>query len=126
LAKTVLIVEDNALNLKLFSDLLQAEGYDTISARDGAAALAAVRVRQPDLILMDLRLPGLDGFDAAARLKADRAFAAIPIVAVSALAAKADEARARAAGCIDYLRKPVSAESLLDSVKQALAGPPAT
>lgn len=124
MAKTVLIVEDNALNLKYFNDLLQAEGYDTLQAGDGEAAFAAASTRRPDLILMDLRLPGLSGFDAASRFKADGDLEAIPIVAVSALAGKADEAQARAAGCICYLRKPVSASDLLEMVKSVLESRP--
>ena len=124
MARTVLIVEDNALNLKFFSDLLQAEGYDTLQAGDGEAAFVAAGTRRPDLILMDLRLPGLSGFDAATRFKADRDLASIPIVAVSALASKADEARARSAGCVSYLRKAVSASDLLEMVERVLESKP--
>jgi two-component system cell cycle response regulator DivK len=123
-ANTILVVEDNALNLKYFNDLLQAEGYDTLQAGDSEAAFAAARSRRPDLILMDLRLPGLSGFDAASRFKADGDLAAIPIVAVSALSGKADEAQARDAGCISYLRKPVSASDLLEMVRSVLESRP--
>lgn len=125
MAATVLIVEDNALNLKYLNDLLQARGYDTVTARRGEEGLALAGRRRPDLLLLDLKLPGLSGFELAARFKADPVLAGVPIVAVTALALKEDEARARGAGCAAYLRKPVSAEGLLETVRNLIgpAGP---
>ena len=121
MARTVLIVEDNALNLKFFDDLLQANGYDTMPARDGEEALALLAGQRPDLVLLDLRLPGMSGFDVVTLLKADATLKSIPVVAVTALTLREDEARLRAAGCDGYLKKPVTAKLLLDTVAEMTA-----
>jgi len=109
--KTVLIVEDVALNRDLLIQLLE-DRYRLIVAEDGAAALERAAAERPDLILMDLSLPRLDGWEATRRLKADAALARIPVIALSAHAMRGDEERARASGCDDFLTKPID-ETLL-------------
>ena len=121
MAKTILIVEDNALNLRFFNDLLQAHGFDTVQARDGETALDLVRAGRPDLVLLDMRLPGMSGFDVAQRLKADGALRSVPILAVTALATPEDETQSRAAGCDAYLRKPVGMDMLLETIEKMTA-----
>ena len=109
---TVLIVEDNARNRKLVRDVLGHAGYETLEACDGEAGVALARERRPDLILMDINLPGIDGVEALARLRADAATAAIPVVALTAYAMKDDRERFLAAGFDGYLEKPVSVREL--------------
>jgi len=109
--KTVLIVEDVALNRDLLIQLLE-DRYRLLVAEDGAAALEQAVAGRPDLILMDLSLPRMDGWEATRRLKADAALANIPVIALSAHAMRGDEEKARAAGCNDFLTKPID-ESLL-------------
>lgn len=121
MAKTILIVEDNALNLRFFNDLLQAKGFDTLQARDGETALDMIRGRRPDLVLLDMRLPGISGFDVAQRLKSDGAFRGVPIVAITAMVAPEDEMRSREAGCDAYLRKPIGMDVLLETVERMTA-----
>ena len=121
MAKTVLIVEDNELNLKLLDDLLQAEGYGTVCQRTGEAAVEAARRRPPDLVMMDIRLPGMSGLDATRALKADLALKGIPVVAVTAYAMESDEEEIRRAGCDGFLAKPFSIESLLAILRRFLA-----
>jgi CheY-like chemotaxis protein len=104
--KTVLIVEDVALNRDLLAQLLE-EHFRLVFAEDGVAALALAAEIRPDLILMDLSLPRMDGWEATRRLKADEALARIPVIALSAHAMSGDEQRARASGCDDYLTKPI-------------------
>lgn len=119
--KTILIVEDNALNMKLLNDVLQAERYATLCARSGEEALELAREHRPDLILMDVRLPGMSGLEAAQALSADSALAAIPVVAVTAYAMSGSEREIRAAGCSDFIEKPFSIEKLLTTVSGFLA-----
>ncbi len=121
MAKTILIVEDNVLNLRFFNDLLQARGFNTVQARDGETALDLVRSSRPDLVLLDMRLPGMSGFDVAQRLRADDALHSVPILAITALATSEDETRSRAAGCDAYLRKPVGMDILLEAVEKMTA-----
>lgn len=116
--KKVLIVEDNALNQRLFNDLLAAEGYATLSASDGASALSLARKTRPDLILMDINLPRQSGIQATRRLKQDDALSDIPVIAVTAHAMDGDEQRIREAGCQDYIAKPVSLPGLLNLVRR--------
>ena len=113
MAKTVLIVEDNALNLKLLNDLLQAEGYGTVCVRSGEAAIESARRQPPDLVMMDIRLPGMSGLEATRVLKADLALTGIPVVAVTAYAMEGDDEEIREAGCDDVLVKPFSITALL-------------
>jgi CheY-like chemotaxis protein len=118
---TVLIVEDNARNLKLVRDVLGHAGYATLEAADGEAALALARERRPDAILMDINLPGMTGVEALAALRADTATAAIPVAAVTACAMKDDRARLLAAGFDAYLEKPVDVRALPTQVEALLA-----
>jgi two-component system cell cycle response regulator DivK len=112
-SKIVLIVEDNALNLKLFDDLLTHYGYTTIVTSRGEAALELARQNTPDLILLDMQLPDISGMDAARRLKADEETRAIPVIAVTAFAMSGDREQILASGCDDYLAKPFKVEDLL-------------
>jgi two-component system, cell cycle response regulator DivK len=121
MAKTVLIVEDNALNMKLFGDLLEAKGYATLRASEGDGALALAKRELPDLVLMDIQLPGLSGMEITRRMKADPAMRDIPVVAVTAFALRGDEAKIMESGCSAYVAKPVSIDHLLDVVERHAA-----
>lgn len=118
--KTVLIVEDNELNMKLFHDLLEAHGYQTLEARNGPEAAALVAQHRPDLILMDIQLPGVSGLQITRELKDNPDYASIPVIAVTAFAMKGDEERIRAGGCEDYISKPISVTGFLEKVKRYL------
>jgi CheY-like chemotaxis protein len=109
---TVLVIEDNALNLKLVRDVLGHAGYRVLEAGDAEQGIDIARAEAPDLILMDVQLPGVDGIEALGRLRADAGTAAIPVVALTALAMKADRERCLAAGFDGYLEKPVSVPAL--------------
>lgn len=117
----ILVVDDNPSNLKLVRVLLQAKGYDVVTATDAAEALAALRSRRPRLILMDLQLPGVDGLELTRRLKSDPATRDIPIIALTAYAMKGDAGRAAAAGCDDYVTKPIDVETLPGVIAARLA-----
>jgi len=119
--KTVLIVEDVELNRDLLVQLLQDE-YRLLLAQDGQGALRIAREEKPDLILMDLSLPKLDGWEATRRLKADRELGRIPVIVLSAHAMRGDEERARAAGCDDYLAKPLDETLLFKKLARHLGG----
>lgn len=121
MAKTVLIVEDNALNMKLFGDLLEAKGYATLRATEGHGALALARRAHPDLVLMDIQLPGISGMDVTRRMKADPALRDIPVVALTAFALRGDEEKILGSGCSAYVSKPVSIDRLLDVVARHAA-----
>lgn len=108
MAKRVLVVEDNELNLKLFCDLLRAHDYATEGVRDGREAVARAREFAPDLIVMDIQLPHVSGFELIVQLKADEALRRVPIMAVTAYAGREDEERIRAAGADAYVSKPIS------------------
>ena len=118
MAKRVLIVEDNELNMKLFHDLLEAQGYETLQTREGLQALAIAREHRPDLILMDIQLPEISGLEVTKWLKEDDDLAAIPVVAVTAFAMKGDEDVIRQGGCEAYISKPISVTSFLDTVRR--------
>ena len=118
--KTVLIVEDNELNMKLFHDLLEAHGYNVQEARNGADALALARKSKPDLILMDIQLPEISGLQVTQEIVNDPELADVPVVAVTAFAMKGDEERIRAGGCRDYIAKPISVSDFLEKVKRYL------
>ncbi len=120
LTKTVLIVEDNELNMKLFHDLLDAHGYDVLQAVNAEEALAQAREHVPDLILMDIQLPEVSGLEVTKWIKDDPMLADIPIIAVTAFAMKGDEERIRAGGCEDYVAKPISVTAFVDKVKRYL------
>jgi two-component system, cell cycle response regulator DivK len=116
--KTVLIVEDNELNMKLFHDLLDAHGYRTLQTRNGMDALKLARERRPDLILMDIQLPEVSGLEVTKWLKEDDELRHIPVVAVTAFAMKGDEERIRQGGCEAYISKPISVGTLIDTVRR--------
>jgi two-component system cell cycle response regulator DivK len=116
--KTVLIVEDNELNMKLFNDLLDAHGYRTLQTRDGMEALDMARMHKPDLILMDIQLPEVSGLEVTKWLKADDELQSIPVIAVTAFAMKGDEEKIREGGCEAYISKPISVATFLDTVRK--------
>jgi two-component system cell cycle response regulator DivK len=119
--KKILIVEDNELNMKLFNDLLEAQGYETLQTREGLQALGLARQHRPDLILMDIQLPEISGLEVAKWLKDDEELAHIPIIAVTAFAMKGDEERIRQGGCEAYISKPISVAHFLEVVRGRLA-----
>ena len=119
--KRVLIVEDNELNMKLFNDLLEANGYGTIQTRSGVEAVELVRQHMPDLILMDIQLPEVSGLEVIRWLKDDEATRHIPVIAVTAFAMKGDEEKIRQGGCEAYLSKPISVVKFLDTVRNYLS-----
>lgn len=119
-AKRVLIVEDNELNMKLFHDLLEAHGYDTLQTRDGMEALKLARQHHPDLILMDIQLPEVSGLEVTRWIKEDEELRSIPIIAVTAFAMKGDEEKIREGGCEDYIAKPISVVKFLSTVQKYL------
>ncbi len=116
--KKVLIVEDNELNMKLFHDLLDAHGYETIQTREGEKALALAREHRPDLILMDIQLPEVSGLKVTQWIKDDADLKDIPVVAITAFAMKGDEERIREGGCEAYISKPITVKSFLDTVRR--------
>ncbi|MDJ0947815.1 MAG: response regulator [Alphaproteobacteria bacterium] len=120
MSKTVLIVEDNELNMKLFHDLLESQGYETLQTRDGIEALKLARENKPDLILMDIQLPEVSGLEVAKWIKEDDALKSIPIIAVTAFAMKGDEEKIRQGGCEAYLSKPISVARFLETVQKFL------
>ncbi len=120
--KKILIVEDDTDNRRIVVKVLSVEGYDIVEATDGVQALARARSEQPDLILMDLALPNMDGWEATRRLKADPETRAIPVVALTAFAMRGDEEQARAAGCDDYIPKPARPVAIREVVKKYTGG----
>src|ERR1700753_3242304 len=118
MTKTVLIVEDNELNMKLFHDLLEAQGYDILETREGLQALSLAREHRPDLILMDIQLPEISGLEVTKWLKEDDDLAATPGVAAPAFARKGDEERIREGGCEAYISKPISVGHFLDTIRR--------
>jgi two-component system, cell cycle response regulator DivK len=122
-AKTVLIVEDNELNMKLFHDLLDAHGYNILQTKDGMEALDIAREHHPDLILMDIQLPEVSGLEVTKWLKDDQDLRRIPVVAVTAFAMKGDEERIREGGCEAYLSKPISVGKFIETIRHFLGSP---
>ena len=120
MSKTILIVEDNELNMKLFNDLLEAHGYNTLQVKDGRVVVETTRRMRPDLILMDIQLPEISGLEITKMLKADDDLRAIPVVAVTAFAMKGDEQEIRSGGCDGYIAKPISVASFLQTVSRFL------
>ncbi|MFO1243037.1 MAG: response regulator [Rickettsiales bacterium] len=118
--KKILIVEDNDLNLKLFRDLLNANGYDTVETKEGYEAINLTRSLRPDLILMDIQLPEISGLEVTKRIKADPDISNIPIIAVTAFAMKDDEEKIMRAGCQAYISKPISITEFLSALKKFL------
>lgn len=122
--RCVLIVEDNALNMKLFSAMIAAQGYEALQARDGSSALELARERHPDLIIMDLQLPDMSGLDVAHSLKRDEDTCEIPIIATTAYALGDDEATIRASGCDAYMAKPIAISEFLELVASFMTRAP--
>lgn len=120
MSKKVLIVEDNDLNMKLFQDLLEVHGYQTVQTKNGHDVMEIARREKPDLILMDIQLPEISGLDVTKNLKQDDELKSIPVIAVTAFAMKGDEEKIREGGCEDYISKPISVTSFLEVVQKYL------
>ncbi|MEO5739618.1 MAG: response regulator [Vicinamibacterales bacterium] len=118
---TVLVVEDNVANMALATFLLQSAGHTVLAAKDAEAGVTLARGEHPDLILMDIQLPGMDGLAATVLLKGDDATRAIPVIALTALAMKGDEERIRAAGCDGYIAKPLAYRDFLAVIASHLS-----
>ena len=117
-AKSILIVEDNELNMKLFHDLLDVNGYATIQTRNGLDVVDLARLHRPNLILMDIQLPEVSGLEVTRWLKDDDELRSIPVIAVTAFAMKGDEERIRSGGCEAYISKPISVVTFLETVRR--------
>ena len=120
MSKRILVVEDQEDNRQIIRDLLSATDYEIMEAETGEQALEAVAKQRPDLILMDIQLPGIDGYETTRRIKADPALRSIPIIAVTSYALSGEEQKARAAGCDEYVPKPYSPRQLLAKIRQYL------
>ena len=120
MSKRILVVEDQEDNRRILRDLLASVGYQVIEAEDGARGVAAAEAQRPDLILMDIQLPLVDGYEATRRIKANPALRTIPILVVTSYALSGDEDKARAAGCDGYITKPYSPRQLLAKVQEHL------
>ena len=120
MSKTILIVEDNDLNMKLLNDLLQAHGYSTLQTMDGRDVIKIAREHNPDLILMDIQLPEISGLEVTKMLKADDDLKSIPVIAVTAFAMKGDEEKILEGGCEGYIAKPISVPTFLDTISKFL------
>ncbi len=123
MTKRILVVEDQEDNRKILEDLLSSAGFEVIHVADGAAGVAVAERERPDLILMDIQLPIMDGYEATRRIKANPALAKIPIIAVTSYALSGDEEKAAAAGCDGYVTKPFSPRALLATVRQHIGDP---
>jgi len=121
MSKRILVVEDQEDNRRILRDLLGSAGYELIEAESGEDAVAAVGAQRPDLILMDIQLPVMDGYEAARRIKSSPDMQTVPIIAVTSYALAGDEAKALAAGCAAYISKPFSPRALLAKVREYLA-----
>ena len=120
MSKRILVVEDQSDSRRIIRDMLAPTDYEIIEAEDGEQALAAIAKQRPDLILMDIQLPIMDGYTATSRIKSDPALRSIPIIAVTSYALSGEEKKARAAGCDDYVPKPFSPRQLLAKIRQFL------
>ena len=125
-AKRILLIEDNAVNRRLAQFLLKSQGYEVWEVTSAPEAFAALKDRRPDLILMDIQLPGMDGLTATKQLKEDPATRDIPVLAVTSYAMKGDEAKAFEAGCSGYVTKPIDKKLFLETVAKALTDPKGT
>ena len=119
--KKVLVVEDNELNMKLFCDLLEAHGFETLESRDGLRAIEIAREQQPALIIMDIQLPDVSGLDLTRWIKDDEKIKQIPVMAVTAFAMRQDEQHVREAGCESYLSKPIQMASFIREVERLIS-----
>jgi two-component system cell cycle response regulator DivK len=124
MSKTVMVVEDNELNMRLFNDLLEAQGYKVVKTSRGLEAIDLARTHKPDLVLMDIQLPEVSGLEVIRWMKEDDGLSHIPIIAVTAFAMKGDEERIRAGGCEAYLSKPISVAKFLETVRRFLSDNP--
>ena len=120
MTRKVLVIEDAVDNRQIIRDLLTHAGFDTIEAADGAAGLEMASMHRPDLILMDIQLPVMDGYETTRRIKADPALRHIPVIAVTSYALSGDDAKTRAAGCDGYVAKPFSPRQLLAAIHRFL------
>lgn len=120
MAKRIMVVEDNDLNRRLFCDVLKANGFEVEPVADGHKVLETARASVPDLIIMDIQLPGVSGVDLITAAKKESALCEIPVLAVTAFAAKGDEERIRSAGAAGYLAKPVSIMPFMSAVRELL------
>jgi two-component system cell cycle response regulator DivK len=120
MTKTILIVEDNELNMKLFHDLLESQGYNILQTKNGIEALKIAREKKPDLILMDIQLPEVSGLEVTKWIKEDENISSIPVIAVTAFAMKGDEQKFRDGGCEAYIAKPISVDGFLSTVERFL------
>jgi two-component system, cell cycle response regulator DivK len=121
MTQRILVIEDQEDNRNILRDLLTSAGYAVIEAKNGEAGVQIAESERPDLILMDIQLPILDGYEATRRIKGNPALAAIPIIAVTSYALSGDEAKAKAAGCDGYVTKPFSPRQLLGEVREFLS-----
>ena len=120
MSKSILVVEDQENNRQIIRGMLTFTDYEIMEAESGEQALEAVAKERPDLILMDIQLPGIDGYEVTRRIKADPALRSIPIIAVTSYALSGEEQKARAAGCDEYVPKPYSPRQLLAKIRQYL------
>jgi two-component system cell cycle response regulator DivK len=120
MTKRILVVEDQEDNRQILRDLLSNAGFEIVEAETGEEALVSASTQKPDLILMDIQLPILDGYEVTRRIKADPLLQAIPIIAVTSYALSGDEGKAREAGCNDYVTKPYSPRELLTKIRNLL------
>ena len=120
MAKKILIVEDNPLNMKLFHDLLEVHGYETVQTKDGREVLGLAKKHRPDLILMDIQLPEVSGLEVTSWIKEDDELKSIPVIAVTAFAMKGDEEKIRSGGCEAYIAKPISVSHFLETIEKVL------
>lgn len=123
MTKRILVVEDTEDNRQIIRDLLSSVGYELIEAVDGAEGVAMAQSHRPDLILMDIQLPGMDGYEATRRIRGVPELAGVPIIAVTSYALSGDEAKTRAAGCDGYVAKPFSPRQLLAKIREFLPPP---
>jgi two-component system cell cycle response regulator DivK len=120
MSRKILIVEDNELNMKLFHDLLEVHGYDTVQTKDGREVLQLAKEHRPDLILMDIQLPEVSGLEVTRWIKEDDELREIPVIAVTAFAMKGDEEKIRSGGCEAYIAKPISIANFLQTIEKVL------
>ncbi len=123
---TILVIDDNPVNLKLASEVLLADGHEVIRAEDAEQALSLLETHMPDLVLTDIALPRMDGLELTRRLKADPRYRHLPVVALTASAMKGDQARVLAAGCDAYIAKPIDTRTLSAQIMRLLGVPPGT
>jgi two-component system cell cycle response regulator DivK len=120
MTRRILVIEDHEDNRRILRDLLSSVGYEVVEAHDGLEGVAMAGTQRPDLILMDIQMPSIDGYEATRRIKADPASADVPIIAVTSFALSGDDVKAYAAGCAGYITKPYSPRQLLAKVREHL------